>query len=383
MLKNKEKYQGCCSLPVPTKSLSELPEQYDWCDVDGQSYCTASWNQHQPKYCGACWVHGTLSAVNDRIKVQRQAKGIDVMLARQVLLNCGNKYGFGNGCHGGESADVFEFMRLLGLPDETCYNYMAEDGTCPESGEGFCINCMMFGGDVTDYKCWAVDNYVKFHIQEYGHVHGEAAIMSEVLARGPITCGMVCPDDFVYGYDGGIFRYFGNETDMDHDVEVVGWGEEDGQKYWKIRNSWGSYWGENGFFRLARGENNLRIEESCMFAIPESREEDKVLAGKEEGSMWGERKVKKGESPHETYPESYTAPKDPHEATKPHPIEAAAIPTEAEALPTVKTITKATTGKGISYVFVLIIVISLSGFGLLLSSVMKRARQVQDYEPLR
>jgi len=111
--------------------------------------------------------------------------------------------------------------------------------------------------------------------------------MSEVYARGPVTCGLVCPDEFVYGYKGGVFHYHGNETDVDHDVEVVGWGEEDGVPYWKVRNSWGTYWGENGFFRVYRGKNNLRIEEMCTFAIPENSEEHEQAAGKIYGSMFG------------------------------------------------------------------------------------------------
>jgi hypothetical protein len=46
-------------------------------------------------------------------------------------------------------------------------------------------------------------------------------------------------------------------------VEVVGFGVENGVKYWVIRNHWGSYWGEKGFFRLIRGINNLWIEHNC------------------------------------------------------------------------------------------------------------------------
>jgi len=312
-LKNKEKYPGCCVDPVSRHDFKEFPRSFDWCNVHGKSYCTQSWNQHQPKYCGSCYVHGTLAAVQDRIKVLKKGEGIDVTLGRQVILNCGKKYGYGDGCNGGESPDIFEFMRLFGLPDETCNNYLAESMPCPETGEGFCQNCMMFGDDVTDYKCWAVDKYTKYHVKAYGYVDGEENIFAEVLARGPITCGMVCPDEFVYGYDGGIYRYKGNETDMDHDVEIVGWGEENGIKYWKIRNSWGSYWGENGFFRLVRGENNMRIEENCVFALPEFKEEKALLDGKVEGSMFGLRPVIDGVPPHKMFPKDYVSPPPPED----------------------------------------------------------------------
>ena len=57
---------------------------------------------------------------------------------------------------------------------------------------------------------------------------------------------------------------------LDHDVEIVGWGETSaGEKYWHIRNSWGVYWGEQGWFRLARGIDNLGVEsQECSWATP-------------------------------------------------------------------------------------------------------------------
>ena len=54
-------------------------------------------NQHIPQYCGSCWAHGALSALGDRIKIARNAKGIDINLAVQHLLNCGNV----GTCYGG------------------------------------------------------------------------------------------------------------------------------------------------------------------------------------------------------------------------------------------------------------------------------------------
>lgn len=52
-------------------------------------------------------------------------------------------------------------------------------------------------------------------------------------------------------------------------MSIVGWGTtEQGEKYWNIRNSWGTYWGEKGFFRLKRGVNEIRIEDECWYAVP-------------------------------------------------------------------------------------------------------------------
>jgi cathepsin X len=61
--------------------------------------------------CGSCWLHSSLSSVNDRIKVAKGGRGTDVILARQVILNCGHYRGkFGDGCHGGDPYDVFEYL---------------------------------------------------------------------------------------------------------------------------------------------------------------------------------------------------------------------------------------------------------------------------------
>ena len=88
-------------------------------------------------------------------------------------------------------------------------------------------------------------------------------MMSEIYRRGPITCGIATPADFTYGYHGGVYHDPKNYTrdSVDHDVEVVGWGEEAGQPVWIVRNSWGTFWGELGFFKLPRGINSLFIED--------------------------------------------------------------------------------------------------------------------------
>ena len=69
-------------------------------------------------------------------------------------------------------------------------------------------------------------------------------------------------------YKGGIFYDKTGYDDFDHIVSVVGWGVQNSTKYWVVRNSWGANWGENGFFRIVRGVNNLAIEKNCSFAVP-------------------------------------------------------------------------------------------------------------------
>ena len=87
-----------------------------------------------------------------------------------------------------------------GLPDESCANYVAESSAVCDQ-QAICSNCMPIGEEaIWPYRCWAVPSPILFYVHEYGQVHGEAAMMSEIHARGPITCGFASVDDFDYNY---------------------------------------------------------------------------------------------------------------------------------------------------------------------------------------
>ncbi|TMW56438.1 hypothetical protein Poli38472_006448 [Pythium oligandrum] len=276
------------------KEMSSFPKHLDWCE---EGFCVPSWNQHIPQYCGSCFAHGAMSSAQDRIKIMNQKKGFkgaDVMLGRQSFLNCAPGHGLSDGCDGGEASDVYEFMMRYGLPDESCLPYNATDhtkfkatnGTCPP--EGYCMNCMYTPQSPTKAVCFPVTKVVRYRAKRYGHLSGEHAMMKELL-NGPITCGIACSNEFTYEYKAGIFEDTTGFMDIDHDVEIVGWGEEDGVKYWHVRNSWGTYWGMNGFFKIVRGKNNLGIEADCAFVEPDITDEELVWEEKPAygGSIFG------------------------------------------------------------------------------------------------
>lgn len=176
--------------PARKRALTELPTNFDWSDLNGINYLAPSWNQHIPTYCGSCYLHATLAAAQDRIKIAKGAKGPDVMLARQTLLNCiADKSGIHNGgdsdgCNGGSSLDVYRYMHDIGLPDETCSQYVAAtDDTC--NAKAVCMNCMPQKHGNT---CWAVKNFTSFRVQEFGLLPmDQETIMSEVLVTAS-TC---------------------------------------------------------------------------------------------------------------------------------------------------------------------------------------------------
>lgn len=272
--------------------------------------------------------------ISDRLKIAKNGAAPDVMLSRQTFLNCAGFKGFGDGCDGGDVSDVFGYMSKFGLPDESCLTYDATDHTkfgdkkkvkeCPAAG--LCRNCMPVNGSDT---CWAVKTPILYFLESFGRVgsksyevvaeeeegssaassknlppknkrgaSNELAMMSELFQRGPIVCSVSTPDDFVYEYRGGVYvdtAVNASRDDVDHDVEVVGWGTEEddengqgGLDYWVVRNSWGTFWGELGFFRVQRGVNALFIEDGdCWYAQPEHGMEARVRRGELSGSMFG------------------------------------------------------------------------------------------------
>lgn len=259
-------------------SAAAMPDEFTWCDRNGTNYCTMNRNQHLPQYCGSCWAHGAVSALADRIKIARNAKGIDINLSVQHILNCGNA----GSCHGGSVVGPYSWIHQIsqrtgsGVTYETANPYFA---CSSESREGFCqhadtscrnnlravaYTCSTFSSN--GGFCAALDHYPNATIAEYGQVHGADNMMAEIYARGPITCGIDAGP--ITEYTGGVVSGPLN-SGTDHVVSIVGWNTSaNGKKYWIVRNSWGEYWGDKGYVYVEMGRNALSLESGCAWAVP-------------------------------------------------------------------------------------------------------------------
>merc|ERR1719198_2910721 len=102
--------------------------------------------------------------------------------------------------------------------------------------------------------CTGLKKYPNATISEYGSISGKSAMMKEIYARGPISCGIDASP--ILKYTGGIATDDGEG--VDHVISVVGWGNDAKEgKYWIVRNSWGEYWGEMGYIRVKFGALSL------------------------------------------------------------------------------------------------------------------------------
>ncbi|VDM69567.1 unnamed protein product [Strongylus vulgaris] len=89
----------------------------------------------------------------------------------------------------------------------------------------------------------------------------EEEIKKEIFKNGPVQAAFIAYEDFSL-YKGGIYKHEGGEEKGGHAVKLLGWGVENGTKFWIGANSWSKDWGENGgYFRFLRGENHCEIEE--------------------------------------------------------------------------------------------------------------------------
>ena len=96
--------------------------------------------------------------------------------------------------------------------------------------------------------------------------------MKAELQNGPISCGIDATDNFDNNYDGTtIYSEHVRFVRINHEISVVGYGmSPEGEEYWIGRNSWGTYWGDFGFFYLPMGaaSTNLGIETDCLAGTP-------------------------------------------------------------------------------------------------------------------
>ncbi len=208
--------------PTPDPGLS----RFSWRDYDGENWLTDVKDQGM---CGACVAFSTLAAMEAQYNIVIGDPWVDLDLCEQMLVSCTSL-----GCDGGRIDDALDFLRSTGTPDDACFPYFASEVAC--------------GARCSD---WASRT---MRLSNWGWAGTTTSEVKARLVQGPLVASMDVYSDFM-AYTGGVYTHVTGVEEGSHAVTIVGW--DDAHSSWICKNSWGTSWGDYGYFEIRRNEECL------------------------------------------------------------------------------------------------------------------------------
>jgi len=190
--------------------------------------------------CGSCWAFSTVGNLEGLNYI---ATKTFTQFSEQQLVDCDGK---DSGCQGGLMENAFQYLQEVGgIEKQGDYIYTGREGSCAFNKEKVALK-------VTGWESAGED---------------EKKIKEFLYNTGPLSVALNA--DTLQFYQGGIITASAAECDpegLNHGVTLVGYGSENGTDFWIVRNSWGSAWGEEGYFRIQRGAQTCGINKYVVSA---------------------------------------------------------------------------------------------------------------------
>ncbi|CAH1785007.1 unnamed protein product [Owenia fusiformis] len=241
------------SAPITQQQLDmirDMPDAFDWRNVNGTNYVSPVRNQGG---CGSCYAFSSMGMLEGRLRVETKLKKKDIF-SPQDVVECSE---YAQGCEGGFPYLIAgKYAEDFGAVDEQCNVYKGRDGPCQ-----------------TKKTCGRTYSTDYHYVGGYYGACNEALMIKELVTYGPTSVSFEVYPDFMH-YRHGIYHHTGlmdkfNPFEItNHAVLLVGYGADkmSGEKYWIVKNSWGTGWGEDGFFRIKRGADECAIESIAVGA---------------------------------------------------------------------------------------------------------------------
>ena len=224
--------------PVSVKSTNAAPSSYDW---RNQGRVSPIKNQAS---CGSCWAFATVANLEGLYYAN---KGVMKTFSEQMLVDCDTQ---DSGCNGGLMQYAFNWLKSNGgIMYDSDYPYVGSEQTCKS--------------DKTKYADFKVTGYKKLgSTWSTWSCVDEDEIKEFLYETGPLAVALNA--DYLSSYTGGIVDYTSSKcpySGINHAVTMVGYGTDasSSMDYWIVKNSWGSDWGESGYFRIRRGNGTCGI----------------------------------------------------------------------------------------------------------------------------
>jgi len=238
---------GGCTKPERTNTENEVflktDDVADSVDWVANGKVTPVKNQGQ---CGSCWAFSTTGSVESRYAI---ATGKLNSLSEQELVDCAGAEG-NQGCNGGLMDYGFEYVQEeKGLCTEESYGYVAK--TIKTECQSHRRACGARTDPITSFK----------DVPQKSESQLQAAV-----AQGPVSVAIEADQTSFQLYKKGVLTGRCGKK-LDHGVLAVGYGSDATYgDFWKVKNSWGETWGENGYIRLCRNCSKNRGAGQCGIA---------------------------------------------------------------------------------------------------------------------
>ena len=216
---------------TPIIGRDPLPDYLDWRDVGGIDWTTAIRNQGG---CGSCVAFSAIGTFEANLQIDANDPDWDIDLSEQLLFSCGG----GDCTIGWYISSALNYLKDYGTAAESYFPYQASDLSCPDSS-----------------------GWPKYTIASWNWVTNDVTAIQTYLQDGPVVAAMDVYDDF-FSYSGGIYQHTSGGYAGGHAITIVGYDNTEG--YWIAKNSWDTWWGENGWFRIAYGECNIETSVAAM-----------------------------------------------------------------------------------------------------------------------